>query len=174
MADVEGVVESVRIEQEGSNVVLRFVLRCDDGDRIPVEMRGSKALGVLDDGDRVRLTVRGKRVRGREGVARPGRIANMSTQSVVRVARRSFIGSVINFAFSLGVSVGAGALPVFIGLVLERSVADSDGNGPVPVSFPPPEFEEPAKEPIFLISLVIGVAVALVVFFLVYAWRRRA
>lgn len=172
MAEVEGVVEGRRTDQEGSSVVLRFVLACDDGNRIPVEMRGVKILGILDDGDHVQLAVRGRMVRGREGVARPKRISNLSTQSQVHVARRGIVGRAFNLVFALGVSVVSGVIPVAVGLAF-KELYDGASNGdraPPPFGSPEPG---PAGIPFVLISLVVGVAVALVVFFLIY-WRRRA
>ncbi|HEC24190.1 MAG TPA: hypothetical protein ENI95_14875 [Chloroflexi bacterium] len=167
MARVSGVARSVRLEREGNEVVLRFVLEGDGGDRLPVEMRGRKVLGVLDDGDRVELSV-GRNVRDRGGVARPRDIANLTTSSTVRVVRRSFIGGVFNFIASLAFSVFSGWLTTVLLNALTYQEPEI-----VPYSF-----EEPAEaaggDPILLL---VGVAVAGVVFFLIFIrprLKRRA
>ena len=56
MPKVTGIVQNVRIDQEGGSIVLRFTAQTDDDERIPVEMRGEKMLGVLEPGDPFRLT----------------------------------------------------------------------------------------------------------------------
>lgn len=180
MTDAEGVVEAVRSQQEGSAIVLRFVLKCDDGDCIPVEMRGAKVLGVLNEGDRIHLTAKGKGVRGREGVARPDRISNLSTQSLVRVARRGAVGRVAEFVFGLGVSVASGLVPIVIGAVIsaaieaEDSAGEGNGNGEAPIAYILEPAPQAGEVPIMLIALIVGAAVALVVFFFIYVRARRA
>ena len=161
MAEIQGVAHNVRIEQEGRNVILRFVLEAG-ADRIPVEMRGVRVLGVLDNGDQVTLTFRGG-ARGRDGVARPVRITNLSTHSVVRVARQGCLRTAFSFVFSVALSIVTGAFSTFLldfllgGFQLEP-VAYTLEEGP----------EAAAQEPI----LLIGVAVAIIVFFIVFVRPR--
>jgi hypothetical protein len=200
MGNAQGAVEGMRIQQEGSSVVLRFVLRCYGGERIPIEMRGEKVLGVLHDGDHVQMSARGRRVRGREGVARPERLSNVSTQSSVRVARRGVVkrmsASVFGLGMGLGTSVAVSAVSGLIVFALtgwlgslvasaKNGQGEGDGSGGgegVPAALPveiAPFWQDwleggLGETPVVLISLVAGAAVMLLVFFLVYLRRRRA
>ena len=171
MAETQGTVHNARIEQEGANVVLRFVLQSEAGERIPVEMRGRKVSGVLEDGDRVSLSVRGQAVRGRDGVARPAQISNLTTHSVVRVPRRGCLASLANLLFSLVLSVATGALST---MVVEFIVSGAAYGEPEVVPYYYEEGPQAvAEEPLLAISLVVGVGVAALIFFLVYVRPRR-
>jgi hypothetical protein len=126
MAQVEGVVESMRVDQEGGSVVLRFVLQTDGEARIPVEMRGQKVSGVLRDGDRVRLSVEGKSVRGSDGVARPAKLTNLSTNSVVSVPGGGMVGGMVSLVVSVVVSALSGILSaVLIALITGSTLSSS-------------------------------------------------
>ncbi len=107
MTQVEGTARSVRLEREGGEVVLRFVLELAGSDeRIPVEMRGHRIKGVLTDSDRVRISA--NRLRDRDGVARPQIVQNLSTASVIRAEHRGCLRTVLSFIGSLAASVLAG------------------------------------------------------------------
>ena len=170
MAEIQGTAANVRIEQEDKNVVLRFVLEAA-GERIPVEMRGRKVRGVLDDGNQVRLIVRGGRVRDRDGVAHPARIEILDTRSVVRVQRRGCLGNAVGFVLSLVLSIGTGAISESLVEWMMRG-----GDEPEIVAYSleegPGAAAAVADEPILLIPILIGVAVAFVVFYLVYMRPR--
>lgn len=171
MAEIEGVARNVRIEQEGNSVVLRFVLE-GEGERVPVEMRGRKVQGVLNSGERVRLIVRGSVVRDRDGVAHPAQINNLDTHSTVRVQRRGCLGNAAGFVLSALLSIGTGALSeslvewVLRGGEEPELVAFSLEEGP---AAPP---EAIADEPLLLIPVLIGVAVAVLIFYLLYLRPR--
>jgi hypothetical protein len=173
MAEGEGVVLGVRTEAEGNDVVLRFVLQTEAGERIPVEMRGRKVLGVLSDGDRVRVHTSGASLRGPDGVVRPAQIVDLSTSSVVRVAKAGCARQVLGFLGSLMLSVLAGVLSTLcVSMLTMGNLAASPisegmgGEGEVPSPV------EAAAEPSLLIPLVIGLGVAAVVFFLTFLLPR--
>ena len=93
MSQVEGTVRSLRSDHEGRNVVLRFVLESGQGDRLPVEMRGSRILGVLEVGDSVWFNLEGRDLRDADGVASPRYAENLSTDSVVQALGSSQLKS---------------------------------------------------------------------------------
>jgi hypothetical protein len=173
MAEAQGVVSGVRTEREGNDVVLRFVLQTDSGERVPVEMRGHKVLGVLSEADRVRVYTSGASLRGRDGVARPTQIADLTTSSVVKVSKTGCLGQVFSFLGSLLLSVLTGALTTLLISILTMGSLPASpisegmgGEGEVP---PPAEV---VAEPSLLIPLVVGLTVAAVVFFVVFLLPR--
>lgn len=95
MVPIEGTARRVRIQDEGVDTVLRFVLESDQTpNSIPVEMRGQQILGILNEDDRVSLSVEGS-VRDQDGVARPQQIQNLTVQSRVRVSRSRWPSRVV-------------------------------------------------------------------------------
>ncbi len=83
MTKLTGTVQSVRTDQEGNSVVLRFIAQTENDDRIPVEMRGQQVLGILEIGDRI--AIEGKQHRDKYGVMHLGQVENLTTKSTVRV-----------------------------------------------------------------------------------------
>lgn len=173
MAEGQGIVSGVRTEREGNEVVLRFVLQTDAGERVPVEMRGHKVLGVLSEGDRVRVYTSGASLRGRDGVARPAQITDLTTSSVVKVSKPGCLGHVFGFVSSLLLSVLTGALTTLLISVLTMGNLSASpiseglgGEGEVP---PPAEV---VAEPSLLIPLVVGLVVAVAIFFLTFLLPR--
>lgn len=168
MAEVSGIAQDVRLDEEGKDVVLRFVLHVDGGERIPVEMRGRKVLGVLNSGDRVRLSTRGSSIRGQGRVARPTIIHNIDTASEIRVRGEGCVNQAFKFLGSLLMSVVSGLiiawLSAFCGLVaVNQTVEYSFEEAP----------EAAMSEPtIAIVPILIGLGVAAVVFFLIYIRPR--
>jgi hypothetical protein len=164
MPQLAGVARNVRIERESGEVVLRFVLESDGGGRVPVEIRGRRVLGVLDDGDQVSFSVR--QVRDRGGVARPDRIENRSTDSVVRVQRRGCLRQVGGLVVSLVLSIVSGWLStVLLDALLYQ-------NAPTIESFSLPEDGGAAFSAQPTVLPVVGVLVAVLVFFLIFVLPR--
>ncbi len=155
---MQGVAKETSTQREGDSVVLRFLIKSADGSRTPVEMRGRKISGMVSPGDLVEIS--GRRVRDRDGVARPMRVRNVTTRSQVRIrqsrAKRA-LGSVARFASSVSAGVLAWALTSLVSIAGEP-VADA----PVP-------FDDGAVDFTILLPVAVGVLVALVV----YLWLRR-
>jgi len=125
MARTQGIVKSVRIDQEAGMTVLRLVLEADDV-RIPVEMRGHKVKGVVEVGDEV--TIEGAEGRDPDGVMRPKEVVNDSTQSTVTAEKRGFKARFSGVFVSLGLSIASGLGNTVIARVLvpaKRSLAVS-------------------------------------------------
>ncbi|MDX6671883.1 MAG: hypothetical protein QOI91_2246 [Solirubrobacteraceae bacterium] len=81
---VEGVVHKLRVEPDRGATVVRFVLACDDGQHVPVQLRARRLEGFVDEGDRVALEGdEPAAVRGPDGIARPARLRNLTTDSDV-------------------------------------------------------------------------------------------
>ncbi|MBZ0294842.1 MAG: hypothetical protein K8L99_19935 [Anaerolineae bacterium] len=165
MASVQGTVHNTRLEQEGSQVVLRFVLQSANNIRIPVEMRGRKVSGLLDAGDRVEVNVRGRRIRDRDGIARPQLVRNLTTESVVRTQRHRRIvqlfRSTLGFLFSSGVSIGSGVLVTLItdSLMMRPRIATFARSAPPASS---------ASSMLLSVPVLLGIGVGIVLFFLIY------
>jgi hypothetical protein len=165
MPQIGGVARNVRIERESNEIVLRFVLEEDGGGRLPVEMRGRRVLGVLDDGDQVEFNVRGQ-VRDRGGVARPDRIDNLSTNSVVRVQRQGCLRQIGGLAVSLALSIFSGWLST---ILLDALLYQ---NAPTIESFSLPDEAAPSFSSQPTLLPVAGVLVAVLVFFLIFVLPR--
>ena len=112
MPKVTGIVQNVRIDQEGGSIVLRFTAQTDDDERIPVEMRGEKMLGVLEPGDQVAIVAR--KTRDKYGVMHPTRVENLTTKSIVRLKKPGIIKRFTSFVFSLAMSIGTGVLTSYV------------------------------------------------------------
>ncbi len=160
MAEIQGVVQNPRIDQEGGAVVLRCVIQCESGERVPVEMRGRQIRGVLEAGDHVAVSAR--RLRDRQGIVRPKEVRNLTTNSTVLVYRPGILRRITAFFFSLGVSVATGALTSWL-------VASLSSQSRVPRRPPGSGGAENFVFPSVLAGLVVG----LVVFYLVYLRPRR-
>jgi hypothetical protein len=168
MAEIEGTVRSLRSDLEGRDVVLRFVLESSQGVRLPVEMRGNRIWGVLEAGDSVRFNMEGRDLRDVDGVARPKRVENLSTDSVVQVPGSSQVKKVLELGTGFAASVLAGIVstsllaslwpsPPVVGLqALPRSEAPGGG------------FLDQA----IWVSVLVGLAVMAVVFYLIYLRPR--
>jgi hypothetical protein len=109
---IVGVANDVRIDQEGRDVVLRFVVQSSEGDRVPVEMRGNAVRGVLESGDRVALI--GTKARDRDGVARPRLIEDQTTSSTIHMARTNFIAKALGFVLRVIVVLALGAASILL------------------------------------------------------------
>lgn len=105
--ETQGIAESVRVDEEGKDIVLRFTLRLTENERLPVEMRGRRVLGVLERGHSVLLE--GRRIRDQDGVARPKSVRNMTTNSTVRVESDGLIRQALGFILSFALSIISGA-----------------------------------------------------------------
>lgn len=197
MAQAEGVAQGVRVDQEGSFVVLRFVLQVAETERIPVEMRGKRVSGVLQEGDRIRLVSSDKSIRDSDGVARPKRVTNLSTSSTVSVPGGGMIGGMMSLVVSIGVSVLSGILSaVLIALIsggAMEAAPPSEGASNtqsylVPTQTPggthpavtqtpggtpsatPGRTDTPSAFPV--LTLLVGVAVTVFVFLVIYVRPR--
>ncbi|GAB4477894.1 MAG: hypothetical protein Kow00124_21590 [Anaerolineae bacterium] len=162
MIQVEGIARSVRLEREGGEAVLRFVLEpTGSAERIPVEMRGRRVKGVLTDGDRVNISA--GRLRDRDGVARPRVVQNLSTTSVIRVESRGCLHTALSFIGSLVASVLAGWLST---LLVGMLTLQEPGIIAYSLEEPGAPIEEAASGAPWL--LVVGFVVAAAVFLLLF------
>jgi hypothetical protein len=166
LAEMTGIVLNPRIDQEAGMVVLRCVIQCDSGERVPVEMRGREIRGVLESGDRVALS--GKRFRDKQGIARPRELTNLSTNSTVRAYRPGVFRRVIGLLFSLVISVATGALTSLLVTLLTSPKRGTGGR--IPRIGPSGSADSSG---ILILSVATGVVVGLVVFYFVYVRRRR-
>ncbi len=168
MSQAEGTVRSVRSDQEGRDVVLRFVLESGEGDRLPVEMRGHRIRGVLEVSDQVRFSVEGRDLRDADGVARPKRVENLSTDSVVQTPGSSQIKRLLELVTGFVASVLAG--------VVSSSLLTSLRPSPAVTSLQAaPYGAAPGGSSIdqaVLISVLVGLVVMVVVFYLIYLRPR--
>jgi hypothetical protein len=173
MTQLEGTAQNVRTEQEQANVVLRFVVSTAN-ERVPVEMRGVQILGVLNDGDQILVEGR----RDRDGVIRPKTVRNLSTNSTVQMRGPNPISTLASFVFSVAFSVFTGALStVLIGLIGRGeesaeiiAVVPEAGGEAVPYVLE--ESVAGGSEVMQIVAIVIGLVVALIVFYLVYIRPR--
>jgi hypothetical protein len=167
MSKIQGSVKTVRIDHEGDNVILRFMMECAGSQKIPVEMRGQQILGVLDIGDEIMIDIR--RIRDRYGVLRPQQVRNLSTDSVVRVKSPGFFSKMGRFISSLVVSITSGVLTaVLVNFAKPLLTAGRR----VPMSRPRTHAapEALAGNPL---PLILGLVVAVIVFLLVFRRQRR-
>jgi hypothetical protein len=150
---IQGTVGSVRVDEERHATVLRFVVTSGE-EQIPVEMRGQEIKGVLEVGHEVAIEAPGGR--DPDGVLRPKAVENLTTSSSVVVSQtpmRRLGRSMLNGS----VSIAAGAVSTVVAtLVMPGGVA------PRGVSAVPG-----------VIALAIGLAVAVLVFYLLSIRRRR-
>jgi hypothetical protein len=163
MAELQGVVQNARIDQEGGGVVLRCVVLCENGERVPLEMRGRQIRGVLETGDHVALS--GKRLRDRRGIVRPREIRNLTTNSTAFAYSPGIMRRITDFSFSLGVSVATGALTSWIVSVLlpqKHAIPHKQG---YPGSGGASQFLLP--------SVLVGLVVGFFVFYLIYLRPKR-
>ncbi len=168
MARRSGIVKTVRVDQEGQATVLRLVVESRNED-IPVEMRGSEIRGVLEIGDQIVFKGSGKR--GRDGVIRPKKLINKTTNSIVEVKSPNIIARFFRFVFSFVFSLISGVLTAGIASIIfptaqDVITPDSDNGFP----YPPSGVEYDAN----IIPLIIGVVVGLIVFYFTFIKRRRS
>jgi len=149
-------------------VVLRFVLDSGEGNRLPVEMRGRRTRGVLGVGDRVRFSAEGRDPRDADGVARPNRVENLSTDSIVQVPGSSQVKKLLELVTGFVASVLAGVVSSSLLTSLRPSP-------PVPALQALPRSAPPGGGGIdqaVWISVLVGLAVMAVVFYLIYLRPR--
>jgi hypothetical protein len=159
----------VRSDQEGRDVVLRFVLESGQGDRLPVEMRGHRIQGVMEAGDRVRFGLEGRDLRDADGVARPKRVENLSTDSVVQAPGSSQVKKLLELVTGFVASVLAGVVSSSLLTSLRAPSPQVMGLQAMPGS------ESPgggALDQAVWISILVGVVVMAVVFYLIYLRPR--
>jgi hypothetical protein len=166
MPKVIGIVQNVRIDQEGGSFVLRFTAQTDDDERIPVEMRGKEVLGVLEPGDQVAIVSR--RARDKYGVTHPKRVENLTTKSIVRVKKPGVIKRFVSFVFSLATSIATAVLTSYVTKAISPE--------PVAEYRYAPGYEPSLLEPLLRqpIVLVVGLAVGLLVFYFMYIRPKRS
>ena len=156
---MQGVAMQTSTQREGQSVVLRFLIETADGTRIPVEMRGREIRGMVSSGDRIEID--GRRITDRDGVARPTRIRNVTTRSLVRIRQsrgKRTLGSVARFTSSVAAGVLAWALTSLV-LVQEQIAGDA------PVAPDDPETD---------LSIFLPVAIGVLVGLIIYVLLRRA
>lgn len=163
MAKISGTVQRVQTNQEDKNVVLRFKIRSDAGELIPVEMRGRRVCGLLEAGDQVIMNCG----RDRYGVMHPRVITNLTTRSSVRTRSPGFFSTVIKFLFSIGFSIATGVLTHLI-------ISSFTKSSKSPVSeYSMPRSGNLANSGMEPVGLILAVAVALLVFYLIFIRPRR-
>ena len=168
MLQAEGTVRSLRSDQEGRDVVLRFVLDLGEDGRLPVEMRGHRIRGVLEVGDRVRFSVEGRALRDADGVARPRRVENLSTDSVVQAPGSSPLKKLLELVTGFAASVFAG--------IVSSSLLSSLRPRPQVTGLQALPGSEPAGgggiDQAVLLSVLVALVVTVVVFYLIYLRPR--
>jgi hypothetical protein len=171
MTQLEGTAQNVRTEQEQADVVLRFVVSTASA-RVPVEMRGAQILGVLNDGDQILVDDR----RDRDGVIRPKTVQNLSTNSIVQMRGPNPLSTFASFLLSVVFSVATGALStVLVGLIgrgeegVEIVEMAPEAGGAYVIE----ESVAGGNEVMQIVAIVLGVVVAVIVFYLVYVRPRR-
>lgn len=168
MSQIEGTVRSLRSDPEGRDVVLRFVLELEHGDRLPVEMRGHRIRGVLEVGDQVQFSVEGRDLRDADGVARPQCVKNLSTNSVVQAPTSSQLKKLLELVTGFIASVLAG-------IVSSSLLTSLRPSPPVTALQALPRSQPPAGTGIdqaVWISVLVGLAVMVMVFYLIYLRPR--
>lgn len=159
---MQGVATQTSTQREGQSVVLRFLIETADGTRTPVEMRGREIRGMVSSGDQIEID--GRHITDRDGVARPTRIRNVTTRSLVRIRQsrgKRTLGSVARFASSVAAGVLAWALTSLV-------VAGEQLAGDAPVAP-----DDPATDLSIFLPIAIGVLVALVIYVLLRRGGRR-
>src|SRR5262245_23103656 len=86
-AAYEGTVTDLQVEQAPGKVVVRFLLRLDDGSPVAVEMRGEDLRGLLSNGHRVAVPPAGPGRASDDATLRAARIKNLTTGGVVELWR---------------------------------------------------------------------------------------
>jgi len=169
MAKVSGTVQGVQTNQEDTNVVLRFKIRSDAGELIPVEMRGRRVCGLLEPGDKVIMNC----VRDRYGVMHPKAVTNLTTRSSVRTKSPGLFGTVIRFLFSAGVSIATGVLTQMAISSFTKSSNVVMRRFNAPPGAPVPYSGGTAGSGMAQVELIFAIAVGLLVFYLMFVRRRR-
>ena len=165
MSNIKGNVRTVRIDHEGNDVILRFMMESGGHQKIPVEMRGQQVLGVLEIGDEIVIDV--ARIRDRYGVMRPKQVTNLTTDSVVRVTSPGFFSKTGRFLSSLIVSVASTVLTtVLVSLV----------KSPLSTKRPMARSRPGAREALSgdPLPLILGLVVGVIVFLLVFRRQRSS
>jgi len=172
MTEIQATVHSVHVDQERGGVVLRFVIKFVSGEKVAVEMRGYEVRGLLEVDDRI--VIRGRRLRDRDGVIRPSEVCNLTNGSTVTVRRASALLRFFSFVFGLIISLMSGVatsvlVTLFSGLVTTRSMS-------LPREGPregPPVLGSGVTDPPVILAIILGISVALLVFYLIFL-RSRA
>lgn len=172
MARLTGTVHNIWTDSEGSHVVLRLVVDARGGERYSVEMRGRQQRGVVQTGDAVELRTKG-RLRGRDGVIRPYEIVNLTTDSRLRMQSPGCVVRLARGVVNLAWALASGVLTAYITALL--TVEES---GPEIIPFMQSEdggtSTTSTSEPDLMIPILVGVAVMLLVFFVLNIRSRRA
>lgn len=152
MSRLQGVVGSVRVDDEKFATVLRFVVTSGE-DTIPVEMRGLEVRGVLEVGHEVAIETAGGR--DADGVLRPRSVENLTTGSRISVSR-TLLKTVGRLVVELGVASVAGVLSTVAATLVmeagpqERGVSSSSTG----------------------VAVAIGLGIGVFVFYLINRRRR--
>jgi hypothetical protein len=80
---VEGIVERLKVDQQGKQIVLNSVIRTRPGTAVAIYMAGPEVRGILETGDLVRTRADPKRSPG--DTLRVTHLENLTTQCVVSV-----------------------------------------------------------------------------------------
>ena len=179
MNQTQGSVQNFRIDQEGSTVVMRFVLEQNDGTLTPIEMRGSRVNGVLADGDNVLVT---EQKLDRDGVLRPNRVQNLTTNSMVQVGRRGLVRRMPGMVFGL---IGSATLSIGSGVIITILLGGNSDGGSFPIRAVGLSARSAGgsgsgsgggsgsgSSDFGLEALLAGLTITLVVFFLIYFLPR--
>jgi hypothetical protein len=150
---VQGTVGSVRVDEEKHATVLRFVVASGE-EQIPVEMRGQEIKGVLEVGHEV--AIEAPDGRDPDGVLRPKAVENLTTSSRV-VVSQTLMRRLGRFMLDLSVSIAAGVVSTVAATLVMPGGVEARGVSAVPR----------------VVAVAIGLAVAVLVFYLIAIRRRR-
>lgn len=165
---MRGIVQHLRIEQEGKDLVLRFVLQSEEESHVAVEMRGMEIRGVLNDDDHVSLVLPSASTVS-DNVARPIQIHNLKTRSVIYMWRPSRFQRVLSYVGSI---VG----PAIIATVATTTVSalfttEESGSGIAPEDgFATGDGSEAAS---LIVAVVVEVTVLWLLWLVLFRKTRR-
>jgi hypothetical protein len=173
---MEGAATRVKLDQEGSACVLRFVLLADDGAATAVEMRGTEIRGVLDDGDRVLIDPPAAGGDG-DGVLRPRRLRNQTTTSLVSVWEPPLYSRIGGKVATLLISTAISTLVTFaLGLILGGGEPEGQlEQAPPPVGGGGEDGTDwfPFVSPLALVEILVLSAIIWGIWFAAFGRRRR-
>jgi hypothetical protein len=180
---IEGVVSSVSVGFESNTQVLRFVVQPDDGNAVPVEMRGEQLRGVLTDGHRVAIEVSGSGHPQRDPTLHPTELRNRTTNALVvmwrpgRIKRSlrwlgpsQVVPAVVAALVGAAVAAGWGTL-----VKTQSSETPSPHSSPCPTTgcpAPPLTLSGSTTPAGLIIAVVVGALVTALVFLRVRHRRR--
>jgi hypothetical protein len=159
---MDGIVTKLRVQPEGKELILRFVLERPDGADVAVEMRGEQLRGVLDDGDRVALPDNNRQIAAVDKVARPRELQNLTTESVVYMWRPAPPRRALRYVGSI---VGTTAISSVVGSLVTAFIVGGGGDdapgGGGPVA--PPSTSQPE-------GIDVGEVLTVAVFIFAVMW----